>query len=325
MIHVAGVLVALACGCSAGDDVGRSSDRVERSIQPIIGGVPSGADHDAVVVLGLFVDHYRRGLCSATLVAPNLVLTARHCVTDVDPDAECNRDGEPVLGAELHTNHPASEIAIFVPKDGKVVSNSDESLASAHGKELVIDETATTLCNRDFAFVVLDRDVDGPIARLRLGSAAMYERVTAVGWGVTETGLLPATRMERPGLRLLAAGPSLYPSDPKQGIGDAEVFVGESACVGDSGSPALTENGVVVGVASRAGNGQPRDANNLAATCTGDTARVVYDHFGTLAAQQLVWRAFDAAHQVPQLETPPLAASTAGIDRDPGSSTLGGQ
>ena len=58
-----------------------------------------------------------------------------------------------------------------------------------------------------------------------------------------------------------------------------------SACSGDSGSPALASSGAVVGVASRAGNGQPRDPNNAASTCLGATAHAVYTELGTSSGQ----------------------------------------
>jgi hypothetical protein len=272
---------------------------VGQAIQPIINGASSGADHDDVVILARFEDGGRKSLCSGTLVAENLVLTARHCVSVTDSSAMCAADGTPVVGAMLHGDRVASEFAVFVGQAGVAPPSTDEGLARARGKEIIVDD-ATTICNDDLAFVVLDRAVAAPIAQLRMGPPAGGETFTAVGWGIDQTGSLPAARMERTGLSLVGAGPMAFPDDARYGVGDAEILVGESACSGDSGSPVLAKSGAVVGVASRAGNGKPRDPMNMASVCMGDTVHAIYTHLGQ--SQALVTRAFAAAGQVPWLE-----------------------
>ena len=70
---------------------GQSSDRVGRVIQPVISGVPSAAEHDGVVVLAQFADGVRLGLCSATLVAPNLVVIEQYTDGSSGPVVRCER------------------------------------------------------------------------------------------------------------------------------------------------------------------------------------------------------------------------------------------
>lgn len=306
-MRAAAAIATVLWGCSADNEVERSHDHVGRAIQPIISGVPSGAEHDAVVVLATFRDGARQGLCTATLVAPNLVLTARHCVSDVDGQASCYSDGTAIVGAGVHDDRDPHELVVFAPKDGVVATTTDEALASARGKALVVDDLATTICNRDLAFVVLDRAVSAPVARIRLGAPKPAEDVTVVGFGITETGALPGTRMERASVPLLGAGPMLYPDDQRYGFGDAEFMVGESACLGDSGGPALAPSGAVVGVASRAGNGKARDPDDLSSTCTGETAHAIYTHLAQ--ATDLVARAFLEAGVMPRLEEPAKRAA----------------
>ena len=327
---VRGILRALAvsawilCGCAADNEAGRSYDRVGRTIQPIIEGVPSGAEHDAVVVLAVFRDGARRGLCSATRVAPNLLLTARHCVSETDDQASCYTDGSAVAGAGLHGDFDPRELAVFVGEDGVASSVSDAALATAYGVKLIVDETAETICNRDLAFVLLDRPLTGRLAPMRVGAPRPDEALTVVGWGITESGSLPTTRMERADVPLVGTGPMVYPDDKRFGFGDAEFMTGESVCLGDSGGPAMTRSGVVVGIASRAGNGEARDPGNLAATCTGTTAHAIYTHLANAAP--LVVRAFAEAGYVPLLEEPLLeSALDPRHPRDPsnGSSALG--
>lgn len=303
----AALLIALGCvsisACAAPIDGGEPQAHVGRSIQAIVNGIASGADQDSVVMLARFENGARVGLCTATLVAPNLLLTARHCVSMTDPAAACGSDGQPVVGALLHGDRAPGTLAMFASAGGAAVDTTSDALATARGKTLVVDD-ATTICNHDLAFVVLDRAVTGPVAQVRLAAPASGETLTAVGFGITEAGALPSARRQRSGLALVGAGPMAYPDDARYGVGDGEFLVGESACSGDSGSPMLAHaSGAVVGVASRAGNGQPRDPNNPAATCLGATAHAVYTQLGANPA--FAMRAFKEAKAAPWLEGQP--------------------
>jgi hypothetical protein len=279
-----------------------SAHHMGRAIQSIVGGSTSGADQDAVVVLARFEDGARAGLCTATLIAGNLAITARHCVSATDSAAACGPDGTPVVGAMLHGDRDPASLAVFVTKGGVAPDTTMDVGASAHGRALVVDD-ATTICNHDVAFVILDKELTAPIAPIRLAAPIATDTLTAVGFGITEVGALPASRMQRTGVSLVGIGPMPFPDDGRYGVGDGELLVGESACSGDSGSPILSKSGAVVGVASRAGNGQARDPNNAASTCMGATAHAVYTELGTNAT--LATRAFKEAGATPWLEGDP--------------------
>lgn len=300
------VRIALASlaftACSGSVEGGETQDHVGRSIQPIVGGIASGTEQDAVVVLARFENGARVGLCTATLVAANLVVTARHCVSQTDASAACASSGEPVVGALLHGDRPPASLAVFAVTGGVAPDTTTDAAASARGKTLVVD-SATTICNHDVAYVILDRSLTAPIAPVRLAPPAPADMLTAVGFGITEAGWLPASRMQRSDLALVGAGPMAFPDDARYGVGDAEFLVGESACAGDSGSPALASSGAIVGVASRAGNGKARDPNNAASTCLGATAHAVYAQLG--ADRALALRAFSEAGATPWLEGEP--------------------
>jgi hypothetical protein len=295
--------VASACGGEA-PPLG-SQERVGQTIQPIIGGVASGTAHDAVIVLTTFRDGVRRSLCSATLVAPNLVLTARHCVSDSDGASACAADGTAVTGAAVKADRDATNLVVFVGKNGSVLDTAVEANGNARGAKLVVD-SSTTLCNHDIAFLILDKNLDAPVATLRLGALAADERVSAIGWGVDETGSLAPSREIRADMPLIGVGPGLYPENEKFGYGEAEFMIGESACAGDSGGPALAKSGAVLGVASRAGNGLPKDPTNYAFTCVGTSAHAVYTQLR--AHKDLVARAFQEAGAEAHIEVEPKAA-----------------
>jgi Trypsin len=298
-IAAAGLLFA---GCAAPIEGSEPHDHVGRAIQPIVGGAASGSEHDAVVVLARFENGARVSLCTATLLAPNLVVTARHCVSATDAAAACDSAGNAVVGAALHGDRAPETLAVFTATAGVAPDTTTDALAKARGKKVVVDG-ATTICNHDLALLVLDRPVVGPTAPVRLAPPAATELLTAVGFGITEVGALPASRMARGGLSLVGAGPMAYPDDARYGVGDAEFLVGESACSGDSGSPTLASSGAVVGIASRAGNGQAKDPNNAASICLGVNAHAVYAQLG--ASTALVMNAFAEAGATPWLEGQP--------------------
>jgi hypothetical protein len=292
--------------CAGGVEDPGEPRHLGRTIQPIVNGATSGAAQDSVVALARFENGVRVGLCTATLVASNLALTARHCVSATDASAACGSDGTPVVGAMLHGDRPATSLAVYATTNGVAPDTTLEPGASAHGKALVVDD-ATTICNHDLAFVVLDTPLSAPRSPLRLAPPKASDVLTAVGFGITELGTLPSQRMQRSGLALVGAGPMAFPDDARYGAGNAEFLVGESACSGDSGSPMLAgaagTPAAVVGVASRAGNGQPRDAANAASTCLGASAHAVYAQLGE--NQALVLRAFTEAGATPWLEGQP--------------------
>ncbi|MDB4997114.1 MAG: hypothetical protein JWM74_4546, partial [Myxococcaceae bacterium] len=74
-------LVALGCASgdppAAGENVGSAtSDGFAAEVLEIVPGVPDRGRDPAVVA----IDVGGEGLCTGTLIAPNVVLTARHCV-----------------------------------------------------------------------------------------------------------------------------------------------------------------------------------------------------------------------------------------------------
>jgi Trypsin len=295
-------LAVFTSGCADGAASNQHAENLGQTIQPIIRGTVSGTEHDSVVVLTTFEDGLRRSLCTATLVAPNLIITARHCVSDTDSSTACSMEGTPITGGGVKAERDPNDLVVFLGKDGIAPDTEVEANGSARGAKVIVD-SATNICNRDLAFVVLDKKLTAPVAPIRLGAPAIDEKLAAVGWGIDETGTLPKSREVRPDISLIGIGPAMYPDNASYGYGDREFMIGESACAGDSGSPAFAKTGAVVGVAARAGNGKPRDPNNYASTCMGETAHAVYTHLARM--QDLVARAFQESGEAIWLEGEP--------------------
>ena len=290
-IVIAAALLAVACGPSPQD-----SEKTATKSSAIIEGTASSVDQDSVVLITIGA----RGGCTGTLVAPNLVLTARHCVTETDGGALCKTDGTPYEGGTLGSNYPASALLVYKGQLAAAMAD-DPTKAHAKGKQLFVESTST-YCDSDVAFILLDRNVSAPVAPIRLGEGAREgETVTAVGWGLTEDGRTPSKRLQRSGIKVEAVGPFTWDTTTRIGLAKSEFMIGEGICSGDSGGPAFASTGAVVGVVSRGGNGEQSGG---ADSCIGSDTIGIYTHLAN--KRTLVERAFKASgYQVRDEGTPP--------------------
>lgn len=258
-------LAAAACSVSAGPDTGSSS-------QPVINGKNSDASQNAVVLIVHYDKSSRDGgieECTGTMLAPNLVLTARHCVARTDEGAMCDTDGKPIGGAgRVYESFDPTNLYVFVgerrPDFGPKVK------ADGVGAKIV-DDGSKTLCNHDIALIELAAPIEGaPIAKIRLdGPPAKGETITSVGWGVTQLTSDPAVRQQRTGVAIIEVGAAN--SRTNREAAPNEFVVGESICSGDSGGPALASTtGAILGVVSRGGNGK-QPTNDPSSTCIKST------------------------------------------------------
>src|ERR1051326_5824095 len=107
-------LGAFASGCSTTAE--QPTEHVASKGAAIIDGSESPATQDAVVLVVI----HNHGSCTGTLVAPNLVLTARHCVTQTDEGAQCKVDGTSAGGGTLYANFAASDLLVYKGQDASV-------------------------------------------------------------------------------------------------------------------------------------------------------------------------------------------------------------
>jgi hypothetical protein len=246
---VAGALGACALGCAESGP--RESFEAER--QAIVDGEPSGAEQDGVLLLRAVLADQSELVCSASLVGPSLIMTARHCVAYfTDGQFLCSVRGEPFdnpTGAgHLGLDLPADSLEVYGRKTPRKVP-------LARGKQ-VISTLSPSVCQNDLAFVVLDKALDLPIVPLRLGRPAeLHEASVLVGFGMdaAEAGIdyLTQARFQKRGLEVAALGPDSIDDGVTTVPPRTLIIEGPSGCIGDSGGPLLAEKtGAALGVYS---------------------------------------------------------------------------
>jgi V8-like Glu-specific endopeptidase len=208
----------------------------------IAGGEPDSTDSNVFL---LFSHRGTEGvaLCSASLIAPNLLLTARHCVANVTSEqVTC---GKTTAGAPFAAN------TFFAANTASI---DDVTKANAFRVSSISVPTEDGICGFDVALVTLTASVPSSVAQPlvpRIDRAVSAgERYTAVGYGTDEPGDggIAGLRRGRSGLRVNCA-----PGQCSAAAGaELSEFIGDAGiCSGDSGGPALDADGKVVGVVSR--------------------------------------------------------------------------
>jgi Trypsin len=236
-VLVAAALLAVGCASEAAEP----DASLGRARQHIAGGTEDFS-YEHVFLLASHVQG-SGGLCTATLIAPNLLLTARHCVSPGSGE-------DHVLCGDSALGEPFPASAFFATNDPRPGKGS---LVYGASDVRVLGEGQDT-CGYDIALIILSENVPESVsvpAVPRIDrEVTPGEEYTAVGYGVNEEGEPTGSRMQLAGLTI-----ACQPGTCGDGVESTE-FRGETGiCSGDSGGPALDAQGKVVGVVSRGGPG----------------------------------------------------------------------
>jgi V8-like Glu-specific endopeptidase len=236
--RVAAILVVMGCGAKEQQPV------VAEDAQPIIGGEADTGDPGVVAVYAQQIGATSGFLCTGSVIAPTVVLTAAHCVSPEETGAGARfvvltaanvnkRGGQQLAVREVHAN----------PRW------SPDALENGHDEGIVILQEPTSIAPLPFNRKPITAAMVG--APLRLVGYGLNDGVEQTGAGVKRQAM---TKLHAVDGALLQVG------DRKKGT-----------CNGDSGGPAFMKLGGVETIVGTTSYGN--------ATCTdgGFDARVDVD------------------------------------------------
>ncbi|MBX3228953.1 MAG: trypsin-like serine protease [Labilithrix sp.] len=189
-------------------------------------------------------------VCSGTLIAPNLVLTARHCV-----EAPAASNAKKIVECTDRFRESTAPANLFVTTE-PVIRGAKVLYAVAD----IVTPSSDTYCGNDIALLRLTKNIPAreaepaiPVVQFSIGDARLTGKITALGYGITAPNAAdPGTRRIRQKIDIICLpGDASY--DCTQTIyasmmdNEREFITQGYVCSGDSGGGAFDQGSIASG------------------------------------------------------------------------------
>ncbi len=238
-VGLAAVILAAGCSSSAGPMIGQQSQAVQG------GSVDTTHDYAVGVCAGNGPGECQL-ICSGALIAPNLVMTARHCVDTTPKQIDCTSSSN-VFGAPYASASNYYITTWYLMNQGSIQWFQASQIITTPGGE------GTQICGNDMAFLLLSSNVPiadaggsfvTPVVQYSMSDHTRYSTtVTAIGYGDTDAVTMDAGErhiLENVNLVCIPNDPDI-PCGVQSQITNNEFVSGNSTCEGDSGSSAYEQ------------------------------------------------------------------------------------
>lgn len=299
-------LLLLSVACGAPSDAELDGVRLDSLEQAVVNGQVSEDSSDDWAVYVYTRWPGEAVACTGTLIAPNLVATALHCITET-PSVACTSAGRQCFACNADGSLKEGSIyghlgPLTAPANVSVTVGSQiAGLAATARGEKLLGSNSPQICRGDIGFIVLDRELDAPVAPVRLDwGVDPGDTIRILGYGEAEVSNVSGRRV-RSGVRVTEVGPASE-DEPTITAAPRTFVVNEGPCHGDSGGPAFAEDtGALVGVYSL----------TVGEDCTGVGVRNIYTNLSLYSS--LARQAFQAAGHDPILDPKPTEPQRPGV------------